>query len=259
MAAWLLSDRHVSVFSIEIRRFFSAIGHGLFAAGLLWVTYLGLEPYVRRSSPSSLIGWTRLVAGGWRDPHVGRDIAIGVAAGLAMTLAYALHNIVPLAAARPEPIPLAYDPTPLMGVHQSLSRILDAVQAGITDGMLGVAGFVAFRMLLRRTSAAAVAAIACYAPVVVNGMFPGDTPVLDVAVGLAIATIFVAVIAWIGLLATIAALTAHIVLLHAPMTLDLSSWRGPIGLVFIGAIVAAGVLGCYVASGAAQRAAPRPA
>jgi hypothetical protein len=41
------------------------------------------------------------------------------------------------------------------------------------------------------------------------------------------------------------------------MTMDFSSWLGPIGLVFIGSIVAAGLFGCYVASGAAQRATPR--
>ena len=51
-----------------------AIGKALFNAGVLWLTYLGLEPYVRRFSPDSLIGWTRLVAGGWRDPRVGRDV-----------------------------------------------------------------------------------------------------------------------------------------------------------------------------------------
>src|SRR4030095_11340065 len=103
---WLLSDTHVSVFSTEVERFFGAVGRGLFSAGLLWVSYLGLEPYVRRFSPSSLTGWTRLLAGGWRDPHVGRDVAVGVAAGLALTLLYALHNIIPILAGRPEPMPL---------------------------------------------------------------------------------------------------------------------------------------------------------
>jgi hypothetical protein len=125
--------------------------------------------------------------------------------------------------------------------------------------MLGMAGFVAFRILLKRTWAAMLAAIVCYAPLVLNGMFPGDTPVLDVVTGLVIVTMMVAVIARIGLLATIATLAVFIILLHAPMTLDISSWRGPIGLVFIGATVAAGLFGCYVASGSAQPATPRPA
>ena len=58
----------------EVSRFFARVGIALFNAALLWLTYLGLEPYVRRFSPDSLIGWTRLVAGGWRDPRVGRDV-----------------------------------------------------------------------------------------------------------------------------------------------------------------------------------------
>ena len=95
-----------------------------------------------------------------------------------MTLAYALHNVVPLLAGRPQPIPLAYDPTVLMALHHSLARILDRTQVAITSGMLGMAGYVAFRILLKQSSAAALAAIACYAPVVLNGMFPGDTPML---------------------------------------------------------------------------------
>ena len=33
------------------------------SAAVLWLTYLGLEPYIRRYSPDSLIGWTRLLAG----------------------------------------------------------------------------------------------------------------------------------------------------------------------------------------------------
>jgi hypothetical protein len=259
MIAWLLGDRHVSAVNSEIRRFFGAIGEGLFNAGLLWVTYLGLEPYVRRFSPSSLIGWTRLLGGGWRDPHVGRDIVIGISAGLAMTLAYALHNVVPVIAGRPGPPPLISDPSVFMAFQHSFAAVLDRTQAAITDGMLGMAGFVAFRILAKRTWVAALAALACYTPVVLNGMFPGDTPILDVAMAIVMVTIFVAVVAWIGLLATIATLSAHLILMGAPLTTDVSSWRGPTSLVFIGAIVAAGMFGCYVASGAAQPTAARTA
>jgi hypothetical protein len=214
---------------------------------------------VRRFSPSSLIGWTRLLGGGWRDPHVGRDIVFGISAGLAMTLAYAVHNIVPALAGRPGPPPLISDPSVFMAFHHAFAAVLDRTQAAITYGMLGVAAFVAFRILTKRTWVATLAAIVCYTPVVLNGMFPGETPILDVATAIVMATIFFGVVAWIGLLATIATLMAHLILIGAPLTTDLSSWRGPTGLVFIGAIVAAGMFGCYVASGAAQPASPRTA
>ena len=43
--------------------FFRPSAPACFDAAILWLTYLGLEPYVRRTSPDSLIGWTRLIAG----------------------------------------------------------------------------------------------------------------------------------------------------------------------------------------------------
>ena len=80
------ATNHVGSVGSKIDRFFARDRHGRSSTpALLWLTYLGLEPYVRRFSPDSLIGWTRLVAGSWRDPRVGRDVMIGVAAGLAMT------------------------------------------------------------------------------------------------------------------------------------------------------------------------------
>ncbi len=35
----------------------------LFYAALAWVSYVGVEPYVRRRWPALLIGWTRLLDG----------------------------------------------------------------------------------------------------------------------------------------------------------------------------------------------------
>src|SRR5262249_32277435 len=39
--------------------------------------------YVRRTWPEILISWSRLVAGGWKDPLVGRDVLIGTLFGAA--------------------------------------------------------------------------------------------------------------------------------------------------------------------------------
>ena len=35
--------------SIEVGRLFGMLGASLFGSAVLWVTYLGLEPYVRRT------------------------------------------------------------------------------------------------------------------------------------------------------------------------------------------------------------------
>src|SRR6202140_4029748 len=42
-----------------------------------WLLYIALEPYVRRRWPATLVSWSRFLAGGFRDPLVGRDILVG--------------------------------------------------------------------------------------------------------------------------------------------------------------------------------------
>jgi tRNA A-37 threonylcarbamoyl transferase component Bud32 len=63
-------------------RLFSVL-HGaaavaLFAGAWCWVFYLAIEPFVRRQWPRIMVGWSRLMAGEWRDPQVGREVFIGV-------------------------------------------------------------------------------------------------------------------------------------------------------------------------------------
>jgi hypothetical protein len=247
LAAWVLGASHIGMLGPDTARFFAAIGRALFDAGLLWLTYLGLEPYVRRHSPDSLIGWTRLIAGSWRDPRVGRDVMIGVCAGLAMTLFFAAHNLIPPLAGRPEPMPIAFDPNVLMGTRAVVSRLIQQFTNAITSSMLGMVGIVALLNWLKRPWLATIAAIICFTPVVISGMFPQGTPILDLVIGACICTTFVITIVRFGLLATMTALATHFVLLRAPLTTDFSSWRGPYGLWFLATVAILGLGGCYLA------------
>ena len=58
----------------EIGLFLGAFASSLWQAFLLYVLYVALEPYVRRRWPDALVSWTRVLAGRFRDPLVGRDI-----------------------------------------------------------------------------------------------------------------------------------------------------------------------------------------
>jgi Protein kinase domain len=252
IAAWLLGDTHVGSFPQEIRRFFATVANALFSAGVLWLTYLGLEPYVRRFSADSLIGWTRLIAGRWRDPRVGRDVTVGVGIGLAMTLVFALHNVLPTLAGRPEPMPVTGDPNVLLSLRSAIAALFNQIQNGMTSGMLGIGGFVALRILLKRRDLAAVAAVICYVGVVLQGMFTPGYPSLDLALGLLITATFVLVVGWGGLLATVAALSTHFILLRAPLTADTSSWRFPTTVIMLGAVLAMGIASAAIASGRLQ-------
>jgi serine/threonine-protein kinase len=48
------------------------------------ILYMALEPWVRRLWPRALITWSRVLAGQWRDPVVGRDVLIAVLAAVAI-------------------------------------------------------------------------------------------------------------------------------------------------------------------------------
>ena len=257
MGAWLLSP--VASAHFDQARLFSAIGRALWASAQLWMLYLGLEPYIRRFSPDSLIAWQRLVSGRWRDPRVGRDILIGVAAGMAMTLVFAAHNKIARLLGHPEPMPIFPHIIGVMQVGYSVGYVLSTAQNAIYSGMLGTAGFVVFRIVLKRRLPAAVAAVLCFFWVVLSGMFSPGWPLLDLILGLIITTGFVVTIGWVGLLATIASLFTHFLLLRAPLTTDLSSWRASSAFVVGGAVLLLGLGGAYLASRSTSRAPQRAA
>jgi hypothetical protein len=60
------------------------VAFALYAGSITYIFYMALEPFVRRRWPQILVGWTRLLSGGWRDPVVGRELTIGSALGLLM-------------------------------------------------------------------------------------------------------------------------------------------------------------------------------
>jgi hypothetical protein len=250
---WALGASHPSVLGVEIARIFAAIGSALLEAGLLWLTYLGLEPYVRRYSPDSLLGWTRLVSGHWHDSRVAVDVLIGVCAGLAMTVVFAIHNILPPMFGYPEPMPIYRGAQMLAGQRLVLSAILGQLTEAITSGMLGVVGVVAcvlvFRSLPIRFGPwlAGLTAVIAFTPVAVYGMFSPGTPRLDLLLGAGIIAVFVVTILRTGLLAAIVALFTHFVLLNAPITTDVSSWRVTFGLWYIGTVLLLGLGACYIA------------
>jgi predicted Ser/Thr protein kinase len=65
----------------EVGLLFFALRDALMFGALFWVLYMAFEPYVRRRSPATLISWSRLLAGRFRDPLVGADLLTGFVLG----------------------------------------------------------------------------------------------------------------------------------------------------------------------------------
>src|ERR1700730_13326649 len=94
MLGWLFGASHVPTFDEVFRFFLLGASPALLLAGLLWLLYFALEPYVRRRWPNTIISWSRVLGGSLRDPLVGRDILVGVLFGICWALLSQLENLV---------------------------------------------------------------------------------------------------------------------------------------------------------------------
>jgi serine/threonine-protein kinase len=81
----ILRAHHTPAAADALRFLFGVSGWALVWGGFTWLMYIGLEPYVRRVWPNTLVSWTRLMSGRWRDPLIGRDVLVGLLAGVIRT------------------------------------------------------------------------------------------------------------------------------------------------------------------------------
>ena len=153
----------------------SALSRGqalvMFVAAFAWVLYVALEPHIRRVWPETMIGWSRLLAGGVRDPLVGRDVLVGVLVAIGDALLVALHHLLRRWSGQPPQFPTGANINPwegieatsdlLLGGRHALSRIFGSVLSIPVWGTIMSTFLILFVLyvLLRRRSLAIAAMI----------------------------------------------------------------------------------------------------
>ncbi len=105
IVSWVLQINHVADFWGEFDRLRVLIGKALVAVVIMWMWYIALEPYVRRHWPHALIAWSRLLAGRFRDPLVGRDILVGGVFALGLPFLSTIQRWVSLVLGQPMSAP----------------------------------------------------------------------------------------------------------------------------------------------------------
>jgi serine/threonine-protein kinase len=148
--AWLLGARQVFEIGPATGRFFTFAAFAILNTGFTWMFYLALEPFVRRLCPEILISWTRVLAGQLRDPRVGRDILIGMAAGtyvLLVTLGAPLvTSLVTGTPATPRATSVQY----LLGFRHTASPLVRLVPNVLQTAMLTTFLYVVLLAVARR-------------------------------------------------------------------------------------------------------------
>jgi hypothetical protein len=195
---------------------------------LIFLAYMGLEPYVRRLWPESLISWSRLLAGRLKDPLVGRDLLIGAAAGTLTLLLTRAHTLVPGLLGLPEEALGFGLPEGIAGLRPAFADLLDTLTVVVGNPLLFLVSLVMVRRLVRSTWLA----LGLFMVVAIGIRVLGSAhPVLDVALTALTLSLSFAVLLRVGLLAGIAMWLFEWGA-RAILTLNVSVWEGPLALVF---------------------------
>jgi eukaryotic-like serine/threonine-protein kinase len=154
--AWVFGAHHVPTIK-EFVLFYEFLGWGLVWSCFLWVLYIAMEPYVRRRWPATLISWSRLLAGGFRDPLVGRDVLAGCLWGAFAAVLNRLVWFVPSWVGHPPPLPLSGPDWQFLGARMIIADISNSLMIALFIS-LGIL-FILFllRALLRKEWAASLA------------------------------------------------------------------------------------------------------
>lgn len=218
MAMWIFRSHFVLTFNLFLTMTV-AISTSLYFAVLVALLYMALEPYVRRRWPQSIISWSRLLLGRWRDPLVGRDVLIGLVLGCGWVLIFALYLVYL--------VHLNYVPQTgnyefMTGVRQAIGCWLQRIA---TDGVQGTLIFFfvifLFRVLLRNQWLAAGAFVLLFATM--QSLKNEHFWMSFLAFGLVYSLAAVALVRF-GLVSLSAALIVTDLLLGTPITANFSQW-----------------------------------
>ena len=206
--------------------------------------YVALEPYVRRTWPEILISWSRFVAGGWKDPLVGRDLLIGVLFGVAMVICNFTR------VALPDWFPFGVINVGWQGdqVWRELPVFLGTIPSNILALMYAVGSLAVIFLVTRVTRSKAVGLVVA-ALFSVGPSIYGENLLVEVVVASVVAILWMTCLMRVGLLSLCVSLFVLNTLSYGLVTLDLSRWYAWRGVVEVGVVLAIAVYGFRVALG----------
>jgi hypothetical protein len=242
MALWVCLEHFIPTLS-AFAHFVLAVSTALFLAGVIWMIYIALEPYVRRNWPHAIISWSRLMAGKLRDPLVGRDVLWGVLLGILWAV---IVGVGFLFLKREGATPRLPDSSLLMGNRDVLgSWLQNTVQC-----IMGTLQFFFVLFILRVILRNKWLALACFVGIFATlNTLRSDHPQIVWPVWLIVYTLAGTAITRFGLVVLAAAIFTANVLLNLPYSLDFSTWYAAHAAIVVAGFVAIAAWGFYTSLG----------
>ena len=259
-AFWVLLP-HLSNLDQEVSRLFTYLGLGMFVGGVMYLVYLAIEPFVRRSWPTMLVGWSRALAGRLPDPVIGRDLLIGVVSGLLLSAVDLLDVLAPeIMGSSQAAMPMR----PEIGILEHnrffLLTLASTFNNGLQNALLTAMMFTVLREIVKRgltrlkgkwLSPDYVAATIALAFLVFLGIVSNENSQtmfgVLVLLQLVSAGVFLIVLLRFGLFATVVMFTTNALARRTPLTLQSAAlYPGP-AWVMLGVIFAVAAAGFWMA------------
>jgi hypothetical protein len=236
---WALLAHHVSS-PFEFILFILAVSIGLFFSAVTWLLYTALEPFVRRHWPGTIISWSRMLSGQFKDPVLGRDILLGALFGVASAVLEHLQPLVEAGLGKAPERPIAVGaPYAVEGMRGALAMVFYGMTQSLSTALLVFFLFFVVRLILRKSWPAAV---------VVSLLFcipslGAPNPVIDMLFTGPFFLAFLYVLHRYGLVALAALYFTDQLADSMPITLPLNAWYAEGGLVAVIAILLVALYG----------------
>ncbi|MEQ1354305.1 MAG: hypothetical protein ABLT11_09825 [Candidatus Acidiferrum sp.] len=246
-AAWAVAvvfGAHHYPNSTLIWQFFSVLSFGLASSCFFWALYIAMEPYVRQRWPATLVSWSRLRAGGFRDPLVGRDVLAGCLLGAFSITLIRLGWFVPSWLGYPPPQPLSGPQWQLLGARTIIAATSNNLISALLHSFVFLFVLFLLRALLRKQWAAAIASILLLTVIGVNEFAPVAFMTGLITTGLAVVLLI-----RFGLLVVVASDVFTNFLGNFPLTTQGSVWYASLSLAGILLMASMAFYGFYTSLG----------
>jgi hypothetical protein len=218
--AWIFGANHAPTRNEIFRFFVIAVSLALLLAGLFWLVYLALEPYVRRRWPNTIIAWSRVLSGNLRDPLVGRDVLVGILVGIIQALIYWLEDLVRFLLNSPPQWDVPLDAW--IGLRYLIASgfMINSLNS-ILFALFLFSGMFLFRALTRRQW---LATGIFFSIGVVQSVLGSSQPMVTLPFACFLIALAIIVLLRFGFLAFVISLFVNGLLLRVPITTNFSAW-----------------------------------
>jgi serine/threonine-protein kinase len=232
---WILLGHFVADLPSEYLVFLRASGESLVMASFVWLSYMAVEPYIRRHWPSFLISWARLASGKLRDPIVGRDLLSGIAMGAVVAGLNQFTSALPYWVNIPNSVPWNLDLNFVTDLRHFAGAVVTLAQQSVLVALSYPAVLFAVWLVVRKDSLAI--SIAGLLLVLVS-LTPGSIVIDLPTTAIQIFVLFFVLIRF-GLLGLVVSQFTLRILSLAPIAPDISRWYSARGIGIVVLVVAA--------------------